>query len=249
MSHFWLLPDEQALMDSATSTVSDYGYIGAFDMGTNTKVALRKLLGYEARPEDQIRPHKLVNRTQFYVPEAKQHMRAKVLVRMTKAQALMLKLKHQSDSVEARIYDDPTGEYWGNLLIAQSYMPETSCWGSTHGYESRWGVIGGLTDLLRGDGFGPTLEMVADYAEPLPEDWRRAFVLYHFDSWPMAHDKYDCTSPLTCGKPGQVYDLMEALAIFKGIFEEPMTRCGQRWATDFWNLCQNAHCRAKYGIK
>lgn len=246
MSHFWLKPDEQALMDSATATAHDYGYIGAFDLGTNTKTALKKLLGYEAKPEDQIRPHKLVNRTKFYVPDAKAHMSAKVLVRVSKAQALMLKMSHHNDSVEARFFGDPTGEFWGNLLVAQLHLPQTSGWGYKQGYGCRWHVINCLQSLMRGDGFGPTLERVANFADPLPENWRAAFVKQHFTNWHSADEQYGFYNSFKAERHKMPPDVADE--IFNGIFDAPMTKCGQSWATQFWRECQDASYRARLGL-
>lgn len=246
MSHFWLKPEEQVLMDRATSTAHDYGYIGAFDMGTATKKALLALLGYEARAEDQIRPHKLVNRTKFYIPDAKANMSAKVLVRMNKQQAMMLKLKHQPDSIEARLYDDPTGEFWGNLLVAQAHLPQTSGWGSLYGYECRWDVISGLRVFLCGEGFGPTLATVAGYAGPLPEEWKAAFVRHHFEDWGQAAKP--CELHAAFGDKRHLLDDATASHLFDGIFQEPITYRGQRWATTFWQDCQNVAFRKRLGI-
>lgn len=246
MSHFWLKPDEQTLMDSATSTVSDYGYIGAFDLGTNTKTALKKLLGYEAKPEDQIRPYKLIRHTRFLVTAAKSHMNAKVLVRISKAQALMLKMAHQPDSLIARLLDDPTGEYWGNLLISQMHLPHRGVPNYPAGFSARWHVGSEMRSLLNNEGFGPTLDRVSTYADALPEDWRPAFVWERFSDWSRSHSPYNFFNR----QRGQfkLETKADENSLFNGIFEAPMTKCGQAWATDFWRECQSALFRSRFGL-
>ena len=244
MSHFWLKSEEQVLMHSATSTAHDYGYIGAFDMGTATKKALLALLGYEARPEDQIRPHKLVNWTKFWIRSLREHMSAKVLVRMNKRQAMVLKLKHQPDSVEARFYDDPTGEFWGNLLITRTYMPQRDYENQLWGYQSRTHVISALGTLINGNGFGPTLDRVADFADPLPEEWRAAFVRVKFATWEASKET---TRSIRSISP--LIDGMTTSATFNDLFEESTTLRGQRWATQFWQWCQEADYRKQVGIE
>ncbi|WP_188063722.1 hypothetical protein [Sphingobium sp. KCTC 72723] len=246
MSHFWLKPDEQALMDSATATAHDYGYIGAFDIGTATKTALKKLLGYEAKPEDQIRPHKLVNQTRYCVSTERRrpNMRVKVLVRVTKNQAMRLKLSLTDDDLTARLMDDPTGEYWGNLLISQSHLPSKVL--VKDGYGARWHVIMCLQELMKNEGFGPTLERVSTFADALPVEWRAAFVLTNFSNWSRSHSPYDFFNRQR-GKLNFA-DQKSEDNFFNGIFDEPITKCGQSWATDFWRMCQNAEYRQKVGI-
>lgn len=112
--HYWLLPDEQAIMDTATGSASAYTHI-ALVKWTGLRKDRHKLVSgkVEAAPADFINASTLAPR----ITEEYDLMNA-ALVRLKSDQAALLSAAYPT----AYVHPDPTGEQWGNLLIDQAVM-------------------------------------------------------------------------------------------------------------------------------
>lgn len=90
---------------------------------------------------------------------------------------------------------------------------------------------------MKGNGFGPTLDRVATFADPLPESWRTAFVNEHFARWHHASDTLTYTR----------VDENEALQ--PDLFKTRVVQQGMEFARQFYEKCQFVSYRQKLGIE
>lgn len=243
MKHFWLNEDQQALMDSATSTAADYGYIGLFSVGKAWKRHVEGMVGSKVDPKDYLRAYNVTGQTQFAGPgsywNGEKVKEVRAAIRLNKRQAMMMKLRHGGSDV-AWLRDDPTGECWGNMLNCQA--ARKSDWRPQEVF--RYGFRLMLSYLNDGN-FGPTIASVGTHADGLEEDWRAAFVRYHFTQWDEAN------KPIA-DKPGSVQEAMARLRLGPPAWETeesswvaPATLQGTRWAQEFWRDCQNTEVRRR----
>ncbi len=175
MPHFWLDDDQQAIMDAATGSASDYGYIGLVDVASRWKKPIRDLVGTDVADENQVRIHKITGRVTF---GQRHSFKLKSAVRLTAKQAVMLKLK-VAGSDTAFLCEDPTGESWGNIRIALTDRDlfDHSDWPASRHKRfhpsASWYCFRNLTEGLA---FGPTIATVGDSCKGMPSNWARAMV-------------------------------------------------------------------------
>lgn len=176
MPHFWLDDDQQAIMDAATGSATDYGYIGLVDVASRWKKPIRDLVGTDVADENQVRIHKVANEIVF--GDRLPFVTLKSAVRLNRKQAIMLKLK-VAGSGTAFLIDDPTGENWGNIRIALTdrALFDRSDWQAEehrrYTHRASWRCFKNLTE---GKPFGPTLATVGDSCKGMPTNWARAMV-------------------------------------------------------------------------
>ena len=176
MTHFWLDDDQQAIMDAATSSASNYGYVGLVDVPSKWKKPIRDLVGTDVADQDQVRIHKVTGDVIFGTYQAS--FKLKAAVRLNANQAMLLKLR-VGGSATAFVCDDATGEQWGNIrmALADRALFDSSNWRTEHykrySYREAWQ---GFQNLTKGLPFGPTLGTVANSCKGMPSNWARSMV-------------------------------------------------------------------------
>ena len=169
--HFWLDPQQQALMNSATSTASSFGYIGLFCVGKAWKRRVTEMAGTPVGKENYLRAHNLAG-TCYFGRRPYQEVRG--IIRLSRQQALMMKLRVSGS--DGWVVEDVTGESWGNMLICAGRL-------GFHRYQARQA----MNALLEGNSFGPTLDTVRDLPFSLEEKLRPSFVWFRAGEWHEAN--------------------------------------------------------------
>lgn len=248
MKHFWLDDDQQAIMDSATSTADDYGYIGLFNIGASWKTKVKEMVGTAVADRDYLRIHPICKRTQFYFEQGSQEIRAKIMaaIRLNKNQAMVMKLRHGGDTT-AFVRTDATGECWGNMQIAlageRNYYRNP---GNGFGY----GVaFSSMCDYLSGQAFGPTLAEVVDHCNGLDLSLATSLVWAHADCWHEAGTIVQAPTTETTwgylnGEPRR-----QTLTIIRDLLGGSGARQGKAWASEFYARSGDRAFRAYHNIE
>jgi hypothetical protein len=238
MKHFWLGDDQQAIMDAATSSASDYGYIGLVDVGPRWKKPIRDLVGTDVADANQVRIYNAAKSVAFF--DQGNWFKLKSAVRLTAKQAMMLKLR-VAGSGTAFLCDDPTGESWGNICIAQTdrRTEQHKRFDST----SSWWCFQNMTNKLP---FGPTLATVGESCKGMPSNWARAMI------WSRAHSTHqfadDAEKPtLEQLKVRSKLLPRHKVVICPDIMDYPVVTYGQAIARAFTMDLQRYQLREKFG--
>lgn len=231
MKHFWLDADQQALMDTATSTAADYTHIAAVKLGKSWKRELKGQAGFKVAEADYLRTFNVTRtgKSNYHkVPDLDS------FVRLTPAQATLMKLRYAGTD-DGFVMPDPTGEFWGNMLIAQHDQ-------KTRNFMSgfRNSAFACLMMFTQGNGFGPTVATVANHCAGLPVSWAARLVWNEGHRWHVAHIPVG-------GKTHPVPDAYRDA--FNDLFDVSTTTCGQLWARQWWEFCQSAANRQRHYIR
>ena len=247
MKHFWLDDGQQAIMDAATSTASDYGYIGLVDTPTRWQKPVQVLVGGEVADESHFRIHNITHDVNFH--SAGKGIKLKSAVRLTAIQAMMLKLR-VAGSGTGFVIDDPTGEQWGNIANAANER-----WKVTHlnwhvaacRQWSIWDAHRGFQNLILKRPFGPTLESVGDTCKGMPKNWARAFIMFNKDD--THHFSLPAEAPsmeIATKRQGFV---AEAMTICRDLLDMRNRTVGKEYALEWVLDCQEAVNRQLHGIE
>lgn len=110
-SHYWLSSAEQAVMDAATGSASDYGYIAVTDASLDTIVGHSP---FAISVRDYVSIADLTDVGQQYGAVHRFN-----LLRLNEFQ----KQELEADGFAfAACHPDPTGEYWGNIMLDLAKM-------------------------------------------------------------------------------------------------------------------------------
>ncbi|MGE4431822.1 MAG: hypothetical protein AB7E05_13885 [Sphingobium sp.] len=223
MKHFWLDSDQQALMDSATSTANEYTHIAAVKLGKSWKRELKGQTGFSVADRDYLRTYNVMRTSGLDFDS---------LVRLTAGQAMTMKLRYagMDDGV---VQPDPTGECWGNMLIAQHDQTTGNYWGGFR-QQAYWPFL----QFCAGYGFGPIIATVANHCAGLPLSWATRLVWRQVSQWHHA------------SKPAETaFGVPEPYReAFEDLFEQPEHTFGQSWARQWWARCQSVAFRRSMAI-
>lgn len=216
MKHFWLTGAQQKLMDTATSTSSDYGHI-AFLKGKYWKQHLKEAIDVRVKDQAQLRTYDVTGLTSS--PD-----RPDTILRLAGNDAMRFKLRFGGE--EGRVIADPTGECWGNLLIAQ--YDKRNKRRAFHHFHRSDVVVSLALAWAKGIPFGPLLGNVDSYCKGLPRSWAKAFVWEYASFWHEAHGPAITTNPV---------------AAASGF------RRGHEWAAEWLEMMQCPNTREQYRLK
>lgn len=211
MKHFWLDGDQQALMDSATSTANDYGYVGLFSAGKAWKLYVQGIVGSKVDERDYLRAYNAVRVMK------NDGLNLTAIVRLNSKQAMMFKLRYQGTG-DAWLLDDPTGESWGNMLIAKSDLARD--FSKLTGFCKGTAIAAIHIAIEDGASFGPTLATVGNHCAGLPVSWASHLVWNKVNDWHIAKMPVD----VAFVAPGPYREVFDAL------FDQPEQTYGQSWA-------------------
>lgn len=230
-------------MDAATSTASDYGHIGLFDVGAAWKTRVKEMVGTAVSEKDYLRIYNVAGTCNFILRRDGNYnpIKLKAAIRLTKKQAMMMKLRH-GGSDEAFVRDDPTGECWGNMNIAQNQRG--AVWSNRGRKFSYRGPCNALSHLLAGRPFGPTLATVSDHCKGFDLAVATATVWHFADRWHAAAKEVPVPEAEHQELPdGQV----RVMTIVRDLFSGADTY-GKAWARMVAQDCQTADGLRHYGI-
>lgn len=212
-------------MSDAMSKAADYGYIGLFNIGKAWKREVKGMVGSKVDDENYIRAFNCTGEVYYGEYPALKEVRA--IIRLKPNQAMLMKLRHGGSDI-AWVRDDPNGDIWGWLTIFNK-RNDRDMKSVAHDIIGR---------LLADNGPAMAVEKLERYANRLPDDWRRAFVL-NYCGW------YD---------PARADEPLHANAYFVVDPQEPdwqelpETR-GSRVARDFWiRAHRQSWFRQRYGL-
>ncbi|MBB5715831.1 hypothetical protein [Sphingomonas aerophila] len=235
MKHFWLTDDRQAIMDAATSTAADYTHIGLFACGQAWKRKVEGMVGSKVDPANYKRTWKICRDNLFRMNG--QFVRFDAAIRLTARQAMFFKLRF-GGSDEAVLGEDPTGEYWGNMAIAESDLGNS--WQLRGLTFDSFDNYGSMVWFTRGQGYGPTIANVGNHLQGLPRPWARALVWDQARMWHRASRPFEPSSK----------EIIEAVLSGKaeGELDSPKTE-GQAQARAWWKSCQSPQFREQHGCE
>lgn len=237
MKHFWLDGAQQAVMDSATSTASNYGYIGLFDCGKAWKTRVKAMVGGEVEAADYLRVHNITGCCDYALNRT-ENVRIMAAIRVKPRQAMMMKLRH-AGSTEGFVRDDPTGEYWGNMLMFEGCKARRRPYPRALGY---WASREMMGSYLQGKPFGPTLSAVGDHGKGLDLAVARALVWYHASEWHRADTLVRAPRYELDGKN------LEVVRIMRDDFDNGDESLAKTWRRDLLKEATSPHARKWMGL-
>ena len=215
--HFWLNSDQQALMDSAMASATDYPYIAMINLPRSWKRKLARELGSPVEEHHLIRRYWLTRDScniVFYQPTRQVHSAHNTIIRLTESQAMMMKLRYSGDPL-CQINHDPTGQSWGNLVVASTGRFFRD-WVSTASYRRHPGsyhITRWIDHLVHGLPVGPHLESVGDWATLVPREWRAWYVWENAGFWAMANKvpEFPARGSEAINQTRELFDIEEPL--------------------------------------
>lgn len=249
MNHFWLDDDQRIIMDAATGTASDYGAIGLVNVANNSMKQIRDLTGTDVSKDDQFRIYKITNCINFREHGAASFKRYSTAVRLTKNQAMLLKLRRGGDA-NIFVAGDSTGEIWGNMKVGLADK-EMYDW-TKQGEHFRRFYSGTLyqcfTQMLSGNGFGPSLASVGNVCAGMPVSWARCFV------WQSVAQTHLLQLPVTmtaveAASRGFDRTPSHRMTICRDLLDLPIESQGQAAARLFAMNVQRFDVRARFGLE
>jgi len=246
MKHFWLDDDQQAIMDAATGSASDYGYIGLVDVDSRWKKPIRDLVGTHVADENQVRVHKIANQVVFGSYQAT--FKLKSAVRLNATQAMLLKLR-VAGSGTAFVCQDPTGENWGNIRIAgkDRELLDWSKWRqerfARYFPDESWR---GFRNMTKGLPYGPTIQSVGGACKGMPSNWARAMVWSRVASTHQFADDAEKPTLENLRVRSQLLP-RDKMVICPDIMDYPVVTYGQAIARAFTMDLQRYQLREEYG--
>lgn len=223
--YFWLNDAQKAKMAAARSAATDFGYIGLFSIGKAWKRHVEGMVGSKVQPENYLRAFNCARTVHFGSWNNPREVRA--LIRLSKKQAMMMKLQHGGSNV-AWVRDDPDGRLWGWLSVLEgSNWPRTD-----HARQL-------ISEILLGDMPPYQPENMVPYAEMLPHEMRTAFM------WKHAEMGWRANNPAR--KPLTLPPVTDVKKFGLGVIEQhpdsdwhvPAETIGKLAARQFWVQWQN----------
>lgn len=249
MKHFWLDDGQQAIMDAATSTASDYGAVGLVYVDLNSQKQVRDLTGTDVAKSDQLRIHKITHNIAFAERGKNSLSHYSSAIRLTKNQAMLLKLR-KGGSVNIVVVEDSTGETWGNMQIAlvDRRKFDWNDWQAERyrRFNSRT-AYQCFSNLIDGVGFAPTLAAVGNACKGMPSNWARCFV------WKNLHTTHLFQEPLALPDAeviakGAELTPPDKMVLCRELLDIPLETRGQAAARLFAQDVQRFAVRDKFGI-
>lgn len=240
MKHFWLDDAQQLIMDAATSTAPQYGFVGLLKSSKPWKRACIEALGEQLPETDYLNVYETTRlRGSSVLPNK--------MFRLNGKQAMAFRLKFGGTD-EGTLLRDPTGESWGNMQICKdgigcsfksvdALQREWARPAQFHKHEAKQALVWAWL----GRPFGPTLETVGDHCNGLPLSWAQPLVWINAALW------HSASNPMPV--PEQTTLFNQIFTIERGAFSEAPEYVGQSWAREWWNKMQNVYYRKLYGVR
>jgi hypothetical protein len=154
MAHYWLTDEHQVIMADAVSSAATYPRIFWGDFPRYWKREFKTLQVKSVTDESIVRTSELMDSSHAIdlVNGEIISVRGTAFIRLTAADAMMLRM-YQAKDQRLVTYDDPTGETWGNILIAQATVNSLAKWS-----HAVWNVRRNchhVANFATGRGFGP----------------------------------------------------------------------------------------------